>query len=283
MSDRKPVPGKFVWFELASGDARKAQAFYAEVLGWKAVQFPFGGASYEMIFAGETPDTMVGGYAPPLGAGAGGKWIASVSVEDVDAAAFAAKANGGTVIVPPHDMPEVGRGATIADPDGAEIALFRDSRGDPPDVASSPPGRFIWNELHTPDPKRALAFYEKVVGFASRTVDSPAGAYHILSKGGVDRGGVTSHLPAGVVPHWLPIVHVDDVDLAIARARKLGATIPREPADMPGIGRFGLLVDPTGAKLALMKPVPRATKAALNNPDPTRNFEEFPCSSSTCI
>ncbi len=30
MSDRKPLPGKFVWFQLESKDARKAQAFYGE-------------------------------------------------------------------------------------------------------------------------------------------------------------------------------------------------------------------------------------------------------------
>ena len=27
MSDRKPLPGKFAWFELVSKDAKKAQAF----------------------------------------------------------------------------------------------------------------------------------------------------------------------------------------------------------------------------------------------------------------
>src|SRR5713226_963425 len=40
MTDRKLIPGKFVWFELASSDAKKAQAFYGEVLGWKVKPFP---------------------------------------------------------------------------------------------------------------------------------------------------------------------------------------------------------------------------------------------------
>jgi hypothetical protein len=34
MSDRKPLPEKFVWFELVSKDAKKAQAFYGEMLGY---------------------------------------------------------------------------------------------------------------------------------------------------------------------------------------------------------------------------------------------------------
>jgi len=65
MADRKPLPGKFVWFELVSRDAKKAQAFYGEVLGWKVQPFPMGNFTYEMILAGDTPDSMIGGYAAP--------------------------------------------------------------------------------------------------------------------------------------------------------------------------------------------------------------------------
>jgi predicted enzyme related to lactoylglutathione lyase len=49
MSDRKPLPGKFVWFELVSMDAKKAQVFYGEVLGWKVEGFPMSDRTYEMI------------------------------------------------------------------------------------------------------------------------------------------------------------------------------------------------------------------------------------------
>src|SRR5437867_119183 len=59
----------------------------------------------------------------------------------------------------------------------------------------------------------------------------PGGTYHILSQGGVDRGGVTGHLAGGAPPHWLPYVFVDDPDATIARARKFGVTIPMTPED----------------------------------------------------
>jgi len=39
----------------------------------------------------------------------------------------------------------------------------------PPD-ALAPRGGWCWNELHTSDPKKALAFYEKVFGFAHRSL-----------------------------------------------------------------------------------------------------------------
>ncbi|HYU16072.1 MAG TPA: VOC family protein [Candidatus Acidoferrum sp.] len=253
MSDRKPLPGKFVWFEHVSRDAKKAQAFLAEVFGWRVEAMPMGPESYEMIYSG---DTMIGGYASPKG-GQSAHWIAYVSVDDVDAAAKAAAASGGKVVDAPADIPGVGRWARIADPQGAEICPFKNAGGDPPDE-TPPAGRFFWNELHTTDPAAALKFYEKVLGFAHRSVDmGPGGTYHVLSRGGVERGGATSHLPAGVAPHWLPYVTSDDVDATIARAKKLGAAIPMAPEDIPGIGRFAVLKDPTGAVLAVMKPLPR--------------------------
>jgi hypothetical protein len=67
-----------------------------------------------MILAGDTLDTMIGGYAKPESDRQEPHWISYVSVEDVDGAAKAAAANGGKVVEPPHDLPGVGRAARIA-------------------------------------------------------------------------------------------------------------------------------------------------------------------------
>jgi predicted enzyme related to lactoylglutathione lyase len=261
MAERRLIPGKFVWYELQCADVPKAQAFYAELLGWKNVPFPAGPTTYEMIFAGQTPDTMIGGYAPlSKGDARGPRWIASVSVEDVDAAARAAADNGGRVVNAPHDVPGAGRGARIADPSGAELSLIKSARGDAPDVDATPTGYFFWNELHTTDPAAALAFYEKTVGFTHETMKSPAGDYHVVSRGGVGRGGITGHLPPGTPPHWLPYVHVGDVDASAARAQRLGGQVVLPPMDIPDIGRSTVIRDGVGAVLALMKPNPRMSK-----------------------
>jgi predicted enzyme related to lactoylglutathione lyase len=210
-----------------------------------------GEATYDMILAGDTLDTMIGGYALPKNDRQPSHWISYVSVEDVDAAAKSATANGGKVVEVAFDAPGVGRSARIAHPQGAELSLFKNATGDPPDAPSTPGPRFCWNELHTPDTTKAVSFYEKVIGFSHRSMDmGPGGIYHILSKGGIDRGGVTSHLAAGVSPHWLPYVAVDDAE----------ATTPVSPEDIPGVGRFGVMVDPTGAMLAIIKPLPTQTQ-----------------------
>ena len=253
MTDCKQLPGKFIWFELVSRDVRKAQAFYGEVLGWRVVPFPMGGFTYDMAYVG---DTMIGGYAEPRDAAQPSHWVSYVSVEDADASVKAATASGGRVVEPAVDLPTVGRIARIADPLGAELCLFDKATDDPPDGPTTQ-GHWMWNELHTPDPARVLPFYEKVVGFSHRALGmGPSGTYHVISRGGVDRGGVTDHLAPGQPAHWLPYVYVDDCDATVARARKLGGKIPVDAMDIPGIGRFGVLEDPSGAVLAVMKPAP---------------------------
>jgi uncharacterized protein len=252
MANRKLIPGKFVWFELVTRDARRAQAFYGEVLGWKVQPFSMGADTYEMITTSDRIESMIGGYASPKDARQPAHWISYVSVEDVDAAAKAATANGGRIVEAPYDIPQVGRAARIADPQGAELCLFRNSSGDPEDALPAK-GGWCWNELHTTDPAKALAFYEKVVGFSHRTVSNPPVTYHILSRGGVDRGGVTDE--GGGPPAWLPYVAVDDADATVARANKNGGTICFGPADIPNVGRFAVLQDPTGASFAVLKPI----------------------------
>jgi len=56
-------------------------------------------------------------------------------------------------------------------------------------------------------------------------------------------------------PKSTPItyVHVTDVDAITAKARQLGGTIHREPTDIPNIGRFAVLADPTGAVFGIFK------------------------------
>jgi hypothetical protein len=245
------IPGKFVWYEHVSQDPKRAQAFWGEVLGWRTRPFEVGGDSYDMIYVGEE---MIGGYDK----GSAGHFIAYVSVPSVDDAVATAVAKGGKVITPAQDLPTVGRMARIADPQGAHISLFTSEGGDMADRVPTN-GEWLWCELHTPDPKAALAFYQAVIGWEHKSMDMgpAAGTYHVIGKGGVDRGGVTHHLAPGEPPHWLPYVHVDDTDATVARAERLGGKVPMPCENIPGVGRFGILQDPTGAVLAVMKPSPR--------------------------
>jgi predicted enzyme related to lactoylglutathione lyase len=256
MNTPRLLPGKFVWFELVTREPKATQPFYAEVFGWKTVPLPMGPVTYEMIFLGEQ---MIGGYSlTKLKDGEAARWLSYVSVDDVDARARTAAIKGGQIRELPYDIPNAGRASRITDPQGAEIALIKRLRDDPADVETTPPGGWLWNELHTTDPVKALAFYADVVGFTHSTMDMAGGrAYHVISQGGVGRGGVTSQLPADTKPHWLPYVSADDVDATVARAQRMGGTIALGPMNIPTVGRAAVIEDPSGAKVALLKPSPR--------------------------
>lgn len=249
--------GKFVWFEHLSGDVAQARAFYTQLFGWHAEKMPLGDQAYELIQNG---NDAIGGFrsAPP---GVPPNWNAYLSVADVDASYAAAVAAGAKGLMAPADFGTVGRGATIADPTGAALSLWKGSQGDRADVAQAAHGDWLWNELWTPDDRAALAFYEAVFGFSHDSVDmGPQGTYHVLkSADGQRRGGVTKASDAAAPPMWLPYVKVADCDAATAHAQALGARmVCVPPSDIPGIGRFSVILDPQGAALAMMKPVPMA-------------------------
>ena len=58
-----------------------------------------------------------------------------------------------------------------------------------------------------------------------------------------------------VPAHWLPYVHVQDVDGAADRTRRAGGQV-RMLETIPGVGRIAILAEPGGALLALLSPRP---------------------------
>ena len=86
----------------------------------------------------------------------------------------------------------------------------------------------------------------------------PMGTYYVLKDaGGKMRAGLMQANPAMAMPsNWLPYIHVPDCDAAAAKATQLGAmAIVMPPMDIPNIGRSCVLIDPTGAAIALIKGV----------------------------
>ncbi len=242
--------GKFVWFELVTTAPAKAEAFYGEVLGWKTSSMSMGTESY----------TLINNRAAPIGGliAAEGKspshWISYVAVDDVDAALARVTKAGGTVASPAFDVPTIGRMAEIADPQGARLFAYRAAPGDR--AAPTGSGTFYWNELWTSDPDAAVRFYQALAGYGHEPMDmGPHGTYHVLNHGEVPLAGITK-APADAPTRWLPYVAVDDCDATADRAKRNGATVLAAPADIPTIGRFAILKDPTGAAFAIIKPTP---------------------------
>jgi len=59
---------------------------------------------------------------------------------------------------------------------------------------------------------------------------------------------------------WMINLRVRDLDAVLAQLRANGATIPQEPQEMAGIGRFGWVEDPEGNRIELWQPAPEASQ-----------------------
>jgi len=60
-------------------------------------------------------------------------------------------------------------------------------------------------------------------------------------------------MPAEAPDSWTVYFGSTDVDEETKKATELGAAVLVEPTDIPGTGRFALLMDPQGAAFALFK------------------------------
>ncbi|MFF0216600.1 VOC family protein [Streptomyces vinaceus] len=123
--------GSLVWAELHVPDPAAALTFYNGVFGWRSQDMETPGMTYRVLSLkdGDQQQTSFGGVAP-MGDGAGGgvekpRWVPYFNVADVDATVSAAGGNGGSVLMPAADVPDVGRIAWVADPSGAVFALLK--------------------------------------------------------------------------------------------------------------------------------------------------------------
>ncbi len=115
-------------------------------------------------------------------------------------------------------------------------------------------GTFCWNELMTPDVDAAKSFYSQLFGWESKEMDmGPQGTYTIYSAAGKDCAGMMKTPNEHVPPNWLAYVTVEDVDASTSKAEGLGATVCVKPTDIPGMGRFSVIIDPTKAAIGLFQ------------------------------
>lgn len=245
------LPGKFVWFEHFSNDVDQARRFYEAFVDWRVTAMPIGLEFYHLALNGK--DALGGFRQMPPGGRPG--WVGYLSVDNVDESCAAAQAAGARVLLAPTSFPPMGRGAWLVDPTGGVFSIWTAALGDRPDVTPLPAGDWCWNELVTPDPETALAFYRRVFGYESRPVPRPqGGVYTRLLADGIERAGIVACPLPDMPAHWVPFLNVPSVDTMLERADALGAKIIVPARTVQGIGRYGMVQDPTGATVAVFCP-----------------------------
>ena len=123
-------PNSLCWAELDTNDTSSAGSFYTALFGWgkkgggqaanetEYIEWQLGGKS----IGGMMTIPKEWGPVPP-------NWLVYFAVADVDATAKKTGELKGAAIVPPTDIPDMGRFAVLRDPQGAVFAVFRPAMG----------------------------------------------------------------------------------------------------------------------------------------------------------
>jgi|EndMetStandDraft_3_1072993.scaffolds.fasta_scaffold62483_3 uncharacterized protein len=248
--------GEFVWHDMITNDAAAARTFYGSLFGWTFQPGQGVEPGYTVIKQDGYP---IGGIVTAKDAGTVPQWLSYVAVADVDRASAAFSEAGGRVYRSPLDARKNLRVAVVGDAQGAPLGLA--SRG--PDVpAGSVPAinRWLWMEYLAVDAAPALDFYSKVIGYTSEISETRAGqSYHLLKTDRACAGLFTSPWKRETAV-WLPYVRVEDAAAAAKRVTELGGTVLLEPKPDIRNGSLAVVLDPSGAPLALQK-FPFDTKA----------------------
>jgi len=247
--------GKVIFVELVTPDLAAAKQFYAGLFGWTFRDIQAGETEYAEASLDGRPVAGLIHKELPSGTHRQPAWLSFIAVNDVDAAKSIALQHGAKVLFEPHSIPDRGREAVFADPQGAIFAILASSSGDPTDVLAAP-GEWIWSSLITTDPDTGAAFYQALFNYEVYEVSSDEGTEHLmLASDNYSRASVNS-LPAnkpGVHSHWLNFVHVEDAVMMTKKVVALGGRVLVEPRlDRDG-GKVAVVADPQGATFGLLE------------------------------
>jgi hypothetical protein len=248
-------PGKVVFVELVTPDLAAAEQFYAGVFGWTFQDSQGGKMAYaEALLDGRQIAGLIQREVP-AGQHRQPAWLTFIAVGDVDAATNLAVQHGAKILFAPKNIPDRGREAVFADPQGAVFAVLASSSGDPPDVLAAP-GEWIWSSLITSDPDTGAAFYQTLFDYEVFDLPTDEGAQHLLLASDNYARASVNPPPAdrsNIHPHWLNYLRVDDADKVVAKLVALGGSVLVAPrVDRHG-GKVAVVADPQGAAFGLLE------------------------------
>ncbi|MFF5932305.1 VOC family protein [Streptomyces sp. NPDC012508] len=125
--DKASENNTLCWAELHVPDPTAALDFYGKLFGWRSQEMEAPGMTYRVLSTaeGDLEDATFGGVAELQEGGNQSRWIPYFAVTDADDVVARAQGNGGSVLMPAADIPDVGRIAWLADPFGAPFAVLK--------------------------------------------------------------------------------------------------------------------------------------------------------------
>ena len=108
---------------------------------------------------------------------------------------------------------------------------------------------FVHLELHTKDVDKSKKFYTSL--FDWKLEEFSGMDYTIINVGEGTGGGMMKNPMPNDADNWLPYILVDDVAASTKKAKSLGAAVVQEVTEIPDMGWFSVILDPTGAAFGL--------------------------------
>jgi uncharacterized protein len=110
---------------------------------------------------------------------------------------------------------------------------------------------FVHVELMSNDVGKAKTFYGKLFDWKLEDMPFNDMTYTLIGVGEGTGGGMMKNPIPNAPSAWMSYVLVDDVKAATAKAKSLGANVMKEVTEVPNMGSFSIITDPTGAMLGL--------------------------------
>lgn len=262
------IPGVPAWVDTSQADPEAAAEFYGGLFGWEV----------EDVLPAEAPGKYFiarirGGDVGAVGSQQKGRpqqpsWNTYVWVESADEAASKVKDAGGSVIVEPFEVMDLGRMAMFADPEGAVFSVWQAKKHKGAGIVNEH-GSVNFNGLNTRDLEGAKVFYGAVFGW--ETLDLGGGTMWTLPGYGDYLEGLNPGMREGMAemgapegfedvvaslnsipddqpdtpPRWDVTFAVDDADASAERVKELGGQVIAGPFDAPWV-RMAVVSDPQG-------------------------------------
>jgi uncharacterized protein len=240
------------WVDLGTADIAKAISFYSREFGWDVLQ---GGPEMGGYSRAQLDGRNVAGIGPNMSQPeAPSAWATYFASTDADAAAARISSAGGTVLMGPMDVMDLGRMVIATDVTGAVFGVWQAMKHTGTQVANVP-GAFTWSEHMSRDFEGAKAFYAAVFGYEYGDMSTDDFSYATLLINGQQVVGGMGALPAGTPgdqpAFWGVYFGTSDTDKSVELATSHGGRVIRPATDSP-YGRMAIVADNQGAVFSLI-------------------------------
>lgn len=117
-------------------------------------------------------------------------------------------------------------------------------------------GLIVWYDLMSTDETTTDRFYADLFGWKAESDSRQENGYRFFSLNGNGFGGTMPWDISMGKSSWMAYIQVTDIDALTRQAQALGAVVFMGKTEIPGVGHFVVLADPTGAPFYLFELLP---------------------------